>query len=140
MTTTSTRCVRLHVDWTRCHGRGRCTALRRALTSLIDNALAHEHRGGTIAVVLRRHHSDVVIDVRDDGVGIEPGAMGTLFNRFSHGSAHTSAGDRPRYGIGLSLVREIAHAHGGKISVAQTPGGGATLTLTIPAAPMRPRP
>ena len=67
----------------------------------------------------------------------EPGAMGTLFNRFSHGNTHTSAGDRPRYGIGLSLVREIAHAHGGKISVAQTPGGGATLTLTIPAAPIR---
>jgi signal transduction histidine kinase len=118
---------------------GSGSALRRALASLIDNALAHEHRGGTIAVVLKRHHGDVVIDVRDDGVGIEPGAMGTLFNRFSHGNTHTSAGDRPRYGIGLSLVREIAHAHGGKISVAQTPGGGATLTLTIPAAPIGPR-
>ena len=118
---------------------GSGSALRRALTSLIDNALAHEHRGGTIAVVLRRHQGDVVIDVRDDGVGIDPGAMGTLFNRFSHGNAHTSAGDRPRYGIGLSLVQEIAHAHGGRISVAQTPGGGATLTLTVPAAPTGPR-
>jgi signal transduction histidine kinase len=76
-----------------------------------------------------------LIDVRDDGVGVDPGAIETLFNRFSHGKAHTAAGDRPRYGIGLALVREIAHAHRGHITVAQTPGGGATFTLTIPAAP-----
>jgi signal transduction histidine kinase len=114
---------------------GSGSALRRAITSLIDNALAHEHRGGTIAVALKRHHDDVLIDVRDDGVGIDPGAMETLFNRFSRGKTHTAAGDRPRYGIGLALVREIAHAHRGHITVAQTPGGGATFTLTIPAAP-----
>ena len=49
-------------------------------------------------------------------------------------SNHTAAGGPRRYGIGLALVREIAHAHHGDISVAQTPGGGATFTLTIPAA------
>jgi signal transduction histidine kinase len=114
---------------------GSGSALRRAITSLIDNALAHEHGGGTITVVLRRDHDHVFIDVRDDGVGIDPGAIETLFNRFSHGTTHTATGDRPRYGIGLALVREIAHAHRGHITVAQTPGGGATFTLTIPAAP-----
>src|SRR6185312_10163524 len=80
---------------------GSGSALRRAITSLIDNALAHEHRGGTIAVALRLHHDHVLIDVRDDGVGIDPGAIETLFNRFSHGKTHTATGDRPRYGIGL---------------------------------------
>ncbi|AGB26803.1 signal transduction histidine kinase (plasmid) [Mycobacterium sp. JS623] len=119
---------------------GSGSALRRAITSLIDNALAHEHRGGTIAVALGRHQNDILIDVRDDGVGIDPGAMETLFNRFSRGKTHTAPGDRPRYGIGLALVREIAHAHRGHIAVAQTPGGGATFTLTIPAAPVRPVP
>jgi signal transduction histidine kinase len=114
---------------------GSGSALRRAITSLIDNALAHEHRGGTIAVALRRDRDHVYIDVRDDGVGIDPGIIETLFNRFSHGKAHPAAGDRPRYGIGLALVREIAHAHRGHITVAQTPGGGATFTLTVPAAP-----
>jgi signal transduction histidine kinase len=116
---------------------GSGSALRRAITSLVDNALAHEHRGGTIAVALSRHRDRVLIDVRDDGVGIDPGAMETLFNRFSRGQTHTAAGDRPRYGIGLALVREIANAHGGHITVAQTPGGGATFTLTIPAAPLQ---
>jgi signal transduction histidine kinase len=113
---------------------GSASALRRAITSLVDNALAHEHPGGTIAISIRRHDEYVHIDVRDDGVGIDPFDMDTLFTRFSHGQAHTATGDRQRYGIGLALVREIAHAHRGEITVAQTPGGGATFTLTVAAA------
>ena len=113
---------------------GSASALRRAITSLVDNALAHEHPGGTIAIAIRRHKDNVHIDVRDDGVGIDPFDVDTLFTRFSHGQAHTATGDRQRYGIGLALVREIAHAHRGEITVTQTPGGGATFTLIIPAA------
>jgi signal transduction histidine kinase len=113
---------------------GSASALRRAITSLVDNALAHEHPGGTIAIAIRRQKDSVHIDVRDDGVGIDPFDMDTLFTRFSHGQAHTATGDRPRYGIGLALVREIAHAHRGEITVTQTPGGGATFTLIIPVA------
>jgi signal transduction histidine kinase len=116
---------------------GSASAIRRAITSLVDNALAHEHPGGTIAIAIRRHDDEVHIDVRDDGVGIDPLDMDTLFTRFSHGRAHTATGDRQRYGIGLALVREIAHAHRGEITVAQTPGGGATFTLTVPAAEVR---
>ena len=113
---------------------GSGSALRRAITSLVDNALAHEHPDGTITVVVRRDGSDVCVDVRDDGVGVDPDAMDALFDRFSHGSGHTAAGARPRHGIGLALVREIAHAHGGQVHVTETPGGGATFTLVMPAA------
>jgi signal transduction histidine kinase len=115
---------------------GSASALRRAITSLVDNALAHEHPGGTIAIAIRRNQDTVHVGVRDDGVGIDPVDMDRLFNRFSHGQAHTATGGRQRYGIGLALVREIAHAHRGQIAVAQTPGGGATFTLTVPAAPL----
>jgi signal transduction histidine kinase len=115
--------------------RGSAAALRRALTSLVDNALAHEHPGGTITIDVVRRGPDVVIEVRDDGVGVDPDAMGTLFTRFAHGQSHTSTAGRQRYGIGLALVREIALAHRGDISVTQTPGGGATFTLNLPTAP-----
>ncbi|BBX71130.1 sensor histidine kinase [Mycolicibacterium psychrotolerans] len=114
---------------------GSAAALRRALTSLVDNALAHEHVGGSIEIRLRRRGPNVVIDVRDDGVGVDPDAMEGLFARFSHGHTHTATTGRERYGIGLALVREIAVAHHGDISVEQTPGGGATFTLTLAAAP-----
>ena len=113
---------------------GSAIALRRAITSLVDNALAHEHVGGTVVIGIGRRGADVRIDVRDDGVGIDPDAVKTLFTRFSHGQSHTSTAGRRRYGIGLALVRETALAHHGEVSVAETPGGGATFTLTLPAA------
>lgn len=109
------------------------SALRRAIASLVDNALAHQHPGGTVVIRVRRAGKDILVEVRDDGVGIDPDAMGTLFERFSHGHSHTGTGPR-RYGIGLSLVREIAIAHHGDISAAHTRGGGATFTLSVPAA------
>jgi signal transduction histidine kinase len=110
------------------------SALRRAIASLVDNAVAHQRPGGTIIIRVGHHGDSVVTDVQDDGVGIDPDAIGALFTRFSHGHRHTATGGPRRYGIGLALVREIAHAHRGEISVAPTPGGGATFTLTIPAA------
>jgi signal transduction histidine kinase len=110
-------------------------ALRRALTSLVDNALAHEHAGGTIELRVRRDADQVRVAVVDDGVGIDPETMSTLFTRFAHGSAHTGRAGREPYGIGLALVREIAQAHGGDILVESTSGQGVTFTLAVPAAP-----
>jgi signal transduction histidine kinase len=110
-------------------------ALRRALTALIDNAMAHEHDGGTVDVTVVHRDGQVSVTVADDGVGIDPETSSTLFTRFSHGVDHTGAVRRQPYGIGLALVREIAQAHDGDIAVAPTPGRGATFTLTLPAAP-----
>lgn len=107
-------------------------ALRRALTALVDNALGHQHDGGTVRVDIGRDGQQVIVAVVDDGVGIDQATMATLFNRFSRGSAHT--GSRPSYGIGLSLVREIVQAHGGQIVVSSAPGQGTTFTLSLPAA------
>lgn len=109
-------------------------ALRRALTALVDNALGHQKRGGTVEVGVRRDGEQIVVDVIDDGAGIEEATMATLFNRFTRGTAHTNLGGRQSYGIGLSLVREIVQAHGGQIVVVSTPGQGATFTIALPAA------
>ena len=110
------------------------SALRRALTALVDNALGHQNDGGTVDLDISRHGERVVVAVTDKGVGIDAATMATLFNRFSRGTAHTNRGGRQSYGIGLSLVREIVEAHGGEIVVSSTPGAGATFTITLPAA------
>lgn len=112
-------------------------ALRRAVTALIDNALGHEHSGGTVQLRVYRDGQQVIASVADDGEGIDPDVMPTLFNRFSHGAAHTTRAARESYGIGLALVREIVQAHGGDIRVSSIPGRGATFTMTLPAAPPR---
>lgn len=115
---------------------GSSAALRRALTALVDNALSHEHSGGVVDIRLSRHGSMIKAEVADDGVGIDADAMATLFTRFARGTEHTTRTHRQSYGIGLALVREIAHAHGGEVSVESTSGQGATFTLTLPAAPV----
>lgn len=113
---------------------GSAAALRRALTSLIDNALAHEHDGGSISVCVNRRDPHVIVTVTDDGVGIDPQTMSTMFARFSHGSVRTGMAGRQPHGIGLALVRDIAQAHGGEITVSSEPAHGATFILTLPAA------
>ncbi|MGV1006496.1 MAG: sensor histidine kinase [Candidatus Nanopelagicales bacterium] len=110
-------------------------ALRRALTSLVDNAIAHQNEGGRVELAAFRDGQQVIVSVADNGVGIDDAAMATLFNRFSRGDAHTNRAGRQSYGIGLALVREIVEAHGGEISVRSVPGRGATFTIALPAAP-----
>ena len=112
-------------------------ALRRALTALIDNALGHEHIGGTVQLRVYHDGQQVIAAVADDGEGIDPNVLPTLFDRFAHGGGHTTRAGRESYGIGLALVREIVHAHGGDIRVSSTPGHGATFTMMLPAAPPR---
>lgn len=117
-----------------CEVIGSEAALRRAVTALVDNALAHENDGGTVHVDVRRSGQQIIISVADHGVGIDQATMATLFNRFARGTAHTDRG-RQSYGIGLSLVREIVQAHGGQIVVDSAPGRGSTFTIGLPAAP-----
>jgi signal transduction histidine kinase len=114
--------------------RGTRGGLRRALTSLLDNAVRHAR--STVDVTIGRSGHDAVVEVSDDGPGIDPTVLPHLFERFA-----TRAGDgvhlpgrdqRRRYGIGLALVSEIATRHGGTVSAHDRPGGGGVLRLTLP--------
>jgi signal transduction histidine kinase len=111
---------------------GAPAALRRALSSLVDNAIAHSRAGGQIRIRAARDGDLLTLAVIDDGEGLDPGQSGRLVERFSRG---TSNGAGRRFGLGLSLVDEVARAHGGSLRVEGEPGAGAAFTLTLPAAP-----
>ena len=112
------------------------SALRRALTSLIDNALAHGHDGGTIDVRVRRRDGRVSATVADDGVGIDPAdGRHAVHSLLAWCRPHPDGSPPGLMASGLALVREIAQAHDGDITVTSNPGQGATFTLTLPAAP-----
>jgi signal transduction histidine kinase len=108
---------------------GAAAALRRAIASLIDNAIAHTPPGGRVQVTVTAATTQVRIIVTDDGEGLDPADTQRLVERFSRG---TPTGDGRRFGLGLSLVDEVARAHAGTLTVDGEPGVGAQFTLTFP--------
>ncbi|GAA1382481.1 sensor histidine kinase [Catellatospora chokoriensis] len=109
-------------------------ALRRALNALVDNALNHTHTGGSVTLRVRTADGRVNLAVVDDGDGLDPAATAALTERFARGP-QTHAGRGRRFGLGLALVREIVHAHGGTFTLDGRPSAGATATITMPPAP-----
>ncbi len=109
-------------------------ALRRAVANLIENAVKYGGRAAWIGVRVRRAAAGPVeITVADRGPGIRREDLPHLFEPFFRGRDGATAGV-PGSGLGLSLVRHIAEAHGGRVTVATGVGEGAAFTLQLPAA------
>jgi len=99
--------------------------LRRAILNLVLNALDVMPAGGELVVTVCRGRDALEIEVADNGPGVEDAAMQRLFEPFF---TTKSAGT----GLGLAIVERIALAHGGGVTVANCPEGGAAFTLRIP--------
>jgi len=107
------------------------TSLRRALVVLIDNALAHSPDGGTVTVTAGVDRGRAVVRVHDEGAGIAGIEVDQIFERFAHGP---TTGQRRGFGIGLSLVRDLAVRHGGRVVVESTSDSGTVMRLELPVA------
>jgi len=108
-------------------------ALRQALANLVANALRYAPPGTSIDLTAGQQGPWSWIAVADHGPGLGPGDEDRVFQRFWRGDP--SVGDKQgRSGLGLTIVRQIAEAHGGEVRLAVTPGGGATFAVWIPAA------
>ncbi|MBO8126648.1 MAG: HAMP domain-containing protein [Firmicutes bacterium] len=106
--------------------------LLRAVGNLVNNALKYTDPGGEVTVQARFHGKEVEISVADTGIGIHEKDLPYVFDRFYRADpsrARSTGGS----GIGLSLVKEIAEVHGGRVSVESAPGQGSVFTLVIPA-------
>jgi signal transduction histidine kinase len=112
-------------------------ALRRALHNLVTNALKYAAEGRWVGIGARkvagRSGDEVLISVSDRGRGIASTDLPHLFEPFYRGRY---AVERQIHGngLGLSLVKRIAEAHGGRVTVTSAPGSGSTFTLHLPAA------
>ncbi|KRC88265.1 histidine kinase [Terrabacter sp. Root85] len=106
-------------------------SLRRSVLALVDNAIAHSEKGTQVEVRSCVEDGQVRVDVVDHGDGVDAADVENLSRRFSRGDG--GSGGR-RVGLGLALVTQIVRSHGGRLEVAETPGGGATFSLLIPAA------
>ncbi len=106
------------------------TALKRAQANLVSNALRVAPTGSVVHCRAGRDDGWLWFGVRDVGRGIAPDDQALVFRRAWRDGAPTAEGDGR--GIGLALVRQIAEAHGGTVSVASVPGHGASFVVWLP--------
>ena len=108
-------------------------AIARSLVNLVNNALKYSDREKFIGVKLYRTDSVLKLEVADHGIGIARSEQSKIFEKFYRAGdplVHNTKGS----GLGLSLVRHIAHAHGGEVEVESAPGNGSKFTLSLPLA------
>jgi PAS domain S-box-containing protein len=109
--------------------------LHQLLDHLVSNALKFTPPGGEVDVTLTREQTGVVLSVRDTGIGIAEDEQERLFERFfrtSDATARAVAGA----GLGLTVCKAIAEAHGGHISLTSRAGAGTTVRVFLPAHPI----
>jgi two-component system, OmpR family, sensor histidine kinase KdpD len=103
-----------------------------ALRQLISNAVKYSPPGSKIEISAKEADAMVTVSVFDQGPGIPPKELNTIFERFYRGSRASES--IPGMGMGLSIARDIANAHGGNLKAENRSGGGAQFSFTLPAA------
>lgn len=111
---------------------GDATLLGRALTNLLQNAAIHGQ--GATKLIISSEPNKILFQVDDQGPGISPAEQSTIFDPFVGRDASPVASGLASLGLGLSLVRRIARAHGGDAQAQNRPEGGARVSFWIKAS------
>ncbi len=108
------------------------TRMRQVLANLLDNALKYTPDGGRVEISTWQEGPEAIVRVRDTGSGIHADELPHIWERLYRGDrSRTTRG----LGLGLSLVRAIVEAHGGRVSVDSAPGTGSVFDVRLPVQP-----
>jgi len=108
-------------------------AVGQALANLMDNAIKYSGERKALAVEARLEAGHLALSVVDEGIGIPPEEQPKVFEKFYRVGRSETEGRRGS-GVGLALVRHVAEAHGGRVTVKSRPGQGSRFTLWLPLA------
>lgn len=124
------RGVRVEVDPEPAVVTGDAARLRQLVLILVDNAIGHSPREGTVRVAVRRDGPGATLTVEDEGRGLRAEDLPRLFERFWRGAGAPPGGA----GLGLAIAAWIVDGHAGRIEAANRETGGARFTVRIPLA------
>lgn len=105
--------------------------VEQIITNLLSNALRHTPAGGKIELNVYRQAETLLLSLRDSGPGIPPESLSRIFERFYRADRARSRAEGGS-GLGLAIARQFAEAHGGTLTAANHPEGGAVFTLRLP--------
>ncbi len=106
--------------------------LARLMINLVSNAISYGKNGGFVILRISRHEGNAVIAVEDNGKGISSEHLGRIWDRFYQVDPSRTMDSSSGAGLGLSIVKEIAEAHGGKCSVESYEGQGSIFSVELP--------
>ena len=106
-------------------------ALSQALNNLLDNAVKFSPDKKEIEVHLSKDEENIILEVKDNGIGISPDDLDKIFDKFYQGKNALKQTVKGA-GLGLTLVKHTAEAHGGRMSVKSKVGEGSTFSLILP--------
>jgi signal transduction histidine kinase len=108
------------------------TRLRQVVANLVDNAIKYTPSGGQVEIAATRAEREVLLLVRDSGIGIPADELPRIWDRLYRGDKSRS---QRGLGLGLSLVKAVVQAHQGRVEAASDPGGGSVFSLSLPLPP-----
>ncbi len=108
------------------------TRVRQILYNLLSNAVNYAPEGSSVTLSCRKTDAGVEFSVHDDGPGMAPEVLDTVFQRFE---SRVNGGRRRGAGLGLSVVKSFVELHGGSVGIATNAGAGTTVTCLFPFVP-----
>ena len=124
--------ARLHTSLAAAQTSGDPVLLERLAANLIDNAVRYNISGGAVWITTTTAGTRATLTVENTGPAIDPAAVDQLFQPFRRLNERTGDGG---FGLGLAIVASIASAHGGHTTAEARPGGGLTVTVSLPSEP-----
>jgi signal transduction histidine kinase len=106
------------------------------LTNLLANAVAHMENAGEVRITWERSGNEIVIHVKDSGIGIPSDELPRIFERFYRVDVSRSRSTGGA-GLGLSIVRHLVAAQGGRVWAESAVGAGSTFSFTLPSPRLR---